>query len=62
MILLMKYFIFGAKYRHMIPNFQNFKAYLNNRINIEREIAISKNKLHVHLQKWSVLDIGQPRQ
>ena len=55
MILLMKYFIFCSKYRHMIPNFQNFKNYLSIRINIERTIAIAKNKLHVHLQKWSAL-------
>ena len=55
LILLMKYFIYCSKYRKVIPNFQLFKSYLNARINVEREIAISKNKLNIHLQKWDFL-------
>jgi len=42
--MLMKYFIFGSKYRKEIPMFCSFKNYLLARINIEREIATSKNK------------------
>jgi len=52
-IILMKYFIFGSKYRKEIPTFYSFKNYLLAKINIEREIAISKNKLNIHTQKWA---------
>ena len=55
LILLMKYFIYCCKYKKVVPNFNAFKTYLNARINIEREIAIRKNKLNIHLMKWAFL-------
>ena len=54
-IMLMKYYIFGSKYRKEVPNFNGFHHYLQNRITIEREIATTKNKLNQHLQKWAFL-------
>ena len=51
-IMLMKYFIFCAKYKEVVPIFSHFERFLQKRIDIEREIAISKNKLNIHLRKW----------
>jgi len=54
-IMLMKYYIFGSKYRKEVPNFNDFHHYLQNRIIIEREIATTKNNLTSILQKWAFL-------
>ena len=54
-ILLMKCYILCSKYRQVIPNFTNSEKYLHIRIKIEREIAIMKNKLNVHIQKWAFI-------
>ena len=51
-IILAKYYIFRCKYATEIPNFNAFKMYLFRKINIEKHIAQSKDKLHIHNIKW----------
>jgi exonuclease III len=56
-ILLGKIYIFKMKYQNCIPNIENFKYYLQTKINIEKEIAFLKNKLDVHQTKWSLFNL-----
>ena len=53
-ILSAKYFIFKNKYAKTIPNFQCFKNFLYKRIEIEKCIALEKDKLEQHMLKWQV--------
>ena len=50
-----KYFIFKSKLEKLSPNFNAFKHYLKERKEIEKHIALMKNKLHIHNQKWNQL-------
>lgn len=51
-IILCKFFIFRMKYRKTIPRFEHFKKYLDIRINLEKAIALERNKLEQHNRKW----------
>ena len=51
-IICGKYFIFRSKYIKTLPCFNSFKLYLNKRIEIEKHIALEKDKLEVHNRKW----------
>ena len=51
-IILMKVFIFNMKIKKCIPKFNIFLNYLKFRIHTEEEIAIIKNKIETHKQKW----------
>ena len=51
-IICGKYFIFRRKYIKTLPCFNSFKIYLNKRIEIEKHIALEKDKLEVHNRKW----------
>ena len=53
-ILSAKYFIFKNKYAKTIPNFQCFKNFLYKRIEIEKCIALEKDKLEQHMLKWQM--------
>ena len=44
-ISIAKYFIFINKYNKSIPVWQGFRLYTRNRIRIEKEIALMKNRL-----------------
>ena len=44
-ILIAKYFISINKYNKSIPVWQGFRLYIRNRIRIEKEIALMKNRL-----------------
>ena len=52
-ILCAKYFIFLNKCHKTIPLLNNFKNYLYKQINIEKHIALEKDKLESHNIKWS---------
>jgi len=52
-LILMKYFIFNMKYRKQIPNFNCFVHSLKLKIQIEKEIALSNDTLHICEQKWN---------
>ena len=52
-ILCAKYFIFLNKCHQTIPSLSNFKKYLYKQINIEKHIALEKDKLESHYTKWS---------
>ena len=54
-ILLAKYYIFQMKNRNQKPNIKGFLSYLNIWENIEKEIALSQNKLPQHNSKWSII-------
>ena len=51
-IICGKYFIFRSKCIKTLPCFNSFKLYLNKRIEIEKHIALEKDKLEVHNKKW----------
>jgi len=51
-IILMKVFIFNMKIKKCIPKFNIFLNYLKLRIHTEEEIALIKNKIETHKQKW----------
>ena len=48
-----KYFIFKNKYLKTVPNVAGYKIFLQKRIEIEKFIALEKDKLHQHISKWS---------
>ena len=52
LIILMKFYIFGSKYRKTIPNFVNYKKYMIVRHDIEKEIAVINDHLRQHESKW----------
>ena len=52
-LILMKYFIFKMKYRKQIQNFNCFIHSLKLKIQIEKEIALSNDTLHIFEQKWN---------
>jgi len=52
-ILLGKYFIFKNKYQKTIPNFHEFRYYLNHNLNLEGIIAEMKGKTDAHQNKWN---------
>ena len=54
-IISAKYFIFKNKYAKTIPNFQCFKNFLFKRIEIEKVIAMEKDKLEQHRVKWQAI-------
>ena len=47
-----KYFIFINKCNKTIPDITNYKNYLYKQINVEKQIAINRDKLETHEQKW----------
>ena len=53
-IISAKYFIFKSKYTKTIPSFQEYKVFLYRRIEIEKCIALDKDKLEQHRLKWRV--------
>ena len=52
-LILAKYFIFSNKYKKSIPNFNIFKLFLERREHLEKIIALKKDKLAIHNEKWS---------
>lgn len=52
-ILIAKYFIFLNKYSKSIPVWQAFTLYIRNRIRIEKEIALMKNRLLEFERLWT---------
>ena len=53
MIICSKYFIFRSKYMKIKPCIHAFKNYLNKRIEMEKHIALSEDKLEFHNRKWA---------
>ena len=51
-ILIAKYFIFKNKMTKTIPSIESFLLYVQKTKQIERIIAINKNKLRIHEIKW----------
>ena len=51
-IILMKYYIFIMKTKTKQIEFEKFKRYLYIKINLEKQIALTKGKLDVHNEKW----------
>ena len=47
-----KYFIFKHKCSNEIPHFKNYLNYLEKQIQIEKHIALKKDKLQIHNNKW----------
>ena len=56
-LIYAKYFIFKNKYEKNIPSFNHFKNYLKYHENIERLIALAKDKLPEHENKWNQLQL-----
>ena len=56
-LIYAKYFIFKNKYTKTEPSFNNFKNYLKYHENLERVIALSKDKINEHEHKWSQLQL-----
>ena len=52
-LICSKYFIFRSKYMKTIPCIKMFKNYLNKKIEMEKHIALSKDKLDIHNRKWA---------
>ena len=52
-ILIAKYFIFINKYNKSISVWQGFRLYIRNRIRIEKEIALMKNRLLEFERLWA---------
>lgn len=53
LVILAKYFIFKNKLNKSAPKFELFTKYVKDRKEVERIIALSKNKLQLHNQKWN---------
>ena len=51
-ILLTKYYIYCRRCAQEQPNVNSLRKFINNYINIERCIAINKQKIGQHEQKW----------
>ena len=51
-ILSAKYFIFKKKCLNELPTANNFISYLKKQIEIEKIIALNKDKLAIHEAKW----------
>ena len=51
-IFYAKYFIFLGKCHKAIPKCDFFKHYLKKQIEIEKEIALMNDKLHIFEAKW----------
>ena len=56
-LIAAKYFVFKCKCLKTIPLFQVFKQNLHNHIDIEKHIALDKDKLHIHELKWASFSI-----
>ena len=56
-LIYAKYFIFKSKYEKTIPYFNNFKKYLKYHENLEKLIAMAKDKIPNHDKKWSQLQL-----
>ena len=54
-LILAKYFIFTSKYKKVIPNINHFYQYIYKRQEVEKIIALKKDKLVSHNKKWSKL-------
>ena len=55
MILLAKYFIFKNKCKKTIPNLEAFKFYIKNRLTVEKEISLLKDKLREFQLNWEIV-------
>ena len=51
-IFYAKYFINLSKCHKTIPKCEHFKSYFRKRIEIEKEIALMNDKLHIFEAKW----------
>ena len=49
-----KYFIFLNKCKNTIPNMDHFKRYLKIKLNIEKEISLSHDKLQSFYSTWGL--------
>ena len=56
-LIYAKYFIFKNKYAKTIPVFDNFIKYLKYHENLERLIALTKDKITQHDNKWGKLQL-----
>ena len=54
-LILIKYYILKTKYQKYTPSFHIFKKILCSRIQIEEQIALSKDNLEKHKKKWDIL-------
>ena len=54
-LLLLKFYIYTTKLCEMIPVFCVFRNYLHKRINLEKQIALTKNKLEIFYNMWSFI-------
>ena len=54
-LLLLKFYIYTKKLCEMIPVFCVFRNYLHKRINLEKQIALTKNKLEIFYNMWSFI-------
>ena len=54
-IVLAKYYIFGSKYKHQIPNINSFLSLLERTKEFEKYIAFSRDKMDKHICKWNML-------
>ena len=54
-ILFAKYFIFKNKCTKSIPSWQAFTLYMKNRLMIEKEIALMKDKLREFQTNWEIV-------
>ena len=52
-ILLAKYFIFSNKYKKNIPDLGRFIQYIYKRKEVEKLIALKKDKIEFHNRKWA---------
>ena len=56
-LIYAKYFIFKSKYEKTIPSFNNFKNYLKYHENLEKLIAMAKDKIPNHEKKWNQMQL-----
>ena len=54
-ILIAKYWIFASKYKMQRPFSEGFLKILHERKETEQYIALAKDKLERHNQKWGIL-------
>ena len=55
LIISTNYFIHITKYKETLPTVGNFKSFLSNTEYLERQIALKKQKLDLHREKWNLI-------
>ena len=55
LLISIKYFIHISKFKECVPHIAGFKRFIRNTEYLERQVAVKRQKLATHIEKWSYL-------